>query len=181
MKALAADARLELVAFLSARRLFTRCNLLLKLLYSLDIVRVLMVFRNRSRWHLCLLENFLAMCACFRLKLALLLHLPLYFALLSINEILRALEVLRDTFFHWLEPLAHFFGLPAHRFRLKRAARRLFKYPLFLHINDAFTGLFRLPEVGLMIGRAGWLAFSVGSSTLVIRLSRLLLWSHFQH
>ena len=116
-----------------------------------------------------------------RLKLTLFLHLPLYLALLSIDEILLALDVLRDTLFHWLEALAHFFGLPAHRFRLKRAARRLFKYPLLLHINDAFTGLFRLPEVGLMIGRAGWLAFSVGSSALVVRLSRLLLWSHFQH
>ena len=121
-----------------------------------------MVFRNRCRWHLCLLEDFLAMRARLRLKLALLLHLPLYLALLSINEILLALEVLRDTFFHWFEPLAHLFGLSAHWFRLKRAARRLFKYPLFLHINDAFAGFFWLPKIGLMIGCAGWLAFSVG-------------------
>ena len=117
-----------------------------------------------------------------RLKLTLFLHLPLYLALLSIDEILLALDVLRDTLFHWLEALAHFFGLPAHRFRLKRAARRLFKYPLFLHINDAITGLFWLPEVGLMIGCAGWLAFSGVGSRILVQLTRLMIFlSHFEH
>ena len=104
-----------------------------------------MIFRYRCRWHLCLLQNFLAVSARFRLKLAFSLDLALNFSLFSIYEILLALQMLRDTFFPGLESFAHLFGLATHGFRLERATRGFLKYPLLLQVNDALTGLLGLP------------------------------------
>lgn len=145
------------MSFLSRWWLLSGSKLFLQFFNRLDIVGVLMIFGYRCRWHLSLLQYFLAVSACFRLKLAFSLNLALNFSLLSIYEILFALQMLRDTFFPGLESFAHLFGLATHGFWLERAARCLLKYPLLLQVNDALTGLFGLPKVRLVIGSAGWL------------------------
>ena len=117
-----ANAWLKLVRLLSRRWLLSRCNLPLELLYRLDIVRIFVIFRDRCRWHLCLLQNFLTMSARFWLKLAFSLNLALDLSLFGIYEVLFALQMLGDTFFPGLEPFAHLFGLATHWFRLECAA-----------------------------------------------------------
>ena len=181
----------------ACRWLFTACNLLLKLFDSLYVVGITIIFRRWRLRLLCFLKYSLAIFACFWLKLAFLLDLPLNLSFLEIYKLLFVLQMLTNTLIPRFESLAHLLWLATHRLRLE-SAPTLLNLLLFVLIREHFftrNVSFRLVEVALVIYyfasasltrlafvllvfcsvRAWWLSHA----QLISMLVRVLAWINF--